>query len=582
MQTPDRVKEIPRRRQRGRLIQVGAIAVAAGILLLSHRAHHAMEQQAMATLHSSNRRVATLAAQMLHQASAHADAARHWCDTDDERPGSRMRLEAPDGRLLCGPPVVELLQRDDGAAPPAGGLAALKGAWSGMARVDGAPQLIATDVGPRGHRVAVLVPLAAVQPALAAALRPCVAAIVVLWGLLVPVSVGLVLISVRRSSRGMAERSARIQAIHDAAVNGILTVDVSGRIETLNRAAERLFGYTPEELIGENVRVLMPEPDCGRHDGYLRNYLQTGERKIIGIGREVMALRRDGTQFPADLSVSEVKLDGVHFFTGIVRDITSRKEAEAELQALNAELEQRVSDRTAELLAANRGLEAFSSSVSHDLRAPLRSIDGFSQILEEDCGAALGDEGRGYLARVRANARHMDELLSALLELSRVTRGELDQQPIDVTRLALAIGDDLRLAHPDHAVELVVPPALVGRGDRRLLRVVLENLLGNAWKFTRNAHAARVEVGLDVSGDRPEFFVTDNGAGFDMIHAERLFRPFHRLHTNEQFEGTGIGLATVYWIVQRHGGQVRAEGTPGGGSTFYFTLGRQTGDAAAS
>jgi len=249
----------------------------------------------------------------------------------------------------------------------------------------------------------------------------------------------------------------------------------------------------------------------------------------------------------------------------LVRSRFAAEQATRDLEASNNELE-----------AANRELEAFSHSVSHDLRAPLRSIDGFSQIVLEDYADKLDEEGRGYLNRVRAASQRMGALIDDLLNLSRVTRSMLRREAVDLSGVAEDIARNLKEPEPDRDVEVVVWPGLRARGDARLLRVALENLLGNAWKFTSRTEGARIEFGVErglASGNgHPVYFVRDNGAGFEMAYADKLFGAFQRLHGPEEFEGTGIGLATVQRVVRRHGGDVWAEGVVGEGAVFYFTL----------
>jgi signal transduction histidine kinase len=226
---------------------------------------------------------------------------------------------------------------------------------------------------------------------------------------------------------------------------------------------------------------------------------------------------------------------------------------------------------TEELERTNRELDAFSYSVSHDLRAPLRAIDGFSKMLEEDSGDRLSELGRHHLARVRGAVGRMSELIEDLLGLARLSRMELVREQVDVTALARRVASELAARPQSKAIDIRIEEGLTAHADRRLVTVALENLIGNAWKFTSKRDAPRIEVGRS-SDPKPVFFVRDNGAGFDMAYAQRLFTPFQRLHTEAEFEGTGIGLATVQKIVNRHGGRIRAESEPGKGATFYFTL----------
>jgi signal transduction histidine kinase len=243
-----------------------------------------------------------------------------------------------------------------------------------------------------------------------------------------------------------------------------------------------------------------------------------------------------------------------------------------QIQRQTSELEVRVAERTAKLAAVNKELEAFAYSVSHDLRAPLRSMDGFSQALLEDYANRLDAEGRDYLHRVRAASQRMGQLIDDLLTLSRITRSELRYAPVDLSALAQAIAAELEQRDSERQVEFVIAEGLVADGDARLLRVVLENLLDNAWKFTSKHASARIELSVAQIEGRTVYFVGDDGAGFDMAHTDRLFGSFQRLHTVAEFEGNGIGLATVQRIITRHGGRIWAKGKVEQGATFYFTL----------
>lgn len=246
--------------------------------------------------------------------------------------------------------------------------------------------------------------------------------------------------------------------------------------------------------------------------------------------------------------------------------------SQEELRVINAQLEARVAERTAQLAAANRELEAFSYSVAHDLRAPLRAIDGYTAGLEVDLAPLLNEDSRRDVERIRAACRRMSEQIDGLLRLSRLSRAELHRRPIDLSVLAGTVVEALRQAHPGRTVEVVIAPGLIGDADPDLIRVLLENLIGNAWKYTARTSPARIDIGREEVDGQGAFFVRDNGAGFDMAYADKLFVAFQRLHSVHEFEGNGIGLATVQRIINRHGGRIWADAAVGKGATFWFTL----------
>lgn len=248
------------------------------------------------------------------------------------------------------------------------------------------------------------------------------------------------------------------------------------------------------------------------------------------------------------------------------------EKSEKQYRELAESLEEQVEQRTQELLRINDELQAFTYSVSHDLRAPLRAVDGFSQILLEDYANALDASGREFLERIRVGVKRMAQLIQSLLDLSRVNRVELRKQPVSISDLAASVVEGLRHAEPGRNVEVKIQPNLMAEGDPNLIGIVLDNLLSNAWKFTSGKPDARIEVGAGWRDGEKEFFVRDNGAGFDPAYAHKLFKPFQRLHSQSEFEGTGIGLATAQRVVRRHGGAMRAESNSGEGAVFYFTL----------
>jgi len=296
--------------------------------------------------------------------------------------------------------------------------------------------------------------------------------------------------------------------------------------------------------------------------------------------------RKDGSLYTEEMTVTPVRAadDEITHFVAIKQDVTERLQAEADIRRLNAELEEKVQQRTGELQAVNKELEAFCYSVAHDLRAPLRSIDGFSQAVMQDYGPKLDAEGKRYLEFVRNGCQQMGHLIEDLLKLSRVTRTPMRHDPVNFTELAQKITSDLQRFTPERAVQFRIDDGLTTVGDTHLLEAALRNLIENAWKFTAQRAEAVIEIGVLAKQNgaafhtTPVFFVRDNGVGFDMAHADKLFAPFQRLHSMAEYPGTGIGLATVQRILQRHGGRIWAEAAVDRGATLFFTL-NETGQS---
>ncbi|AOV18425.1 hypothetical protein BJI67_04585 [Acidihalobacter aeolianus] len=535
--------------------------------------------------------------------------------------------------------------------------------------------------------------LAAIVAQAARGLDTVFSAGAVLWVLL-----GLVLgyYSYRRRASEITLRAseARFRGLLESAPDAFVIVDAQGCIAMVNSQALSWFGYAREELIGQPIEILVPERYRDGHPAHRNQYLKSPVLRPIGEGKELFARRKDGSEFPVEISLGligstsdqlvigivrdvsvrkhaeearraaqqryrelvdnlpigvyrktpgkqghfgevnptmvdmleagsaealgaihvvdmyvdpadevrfhedverqgavrgrEVRLktlkgrvfhaaisaamrrapDGQTIFDGTVEDISERKESEEHIAQLNATLSQ----RAAELEAINRELEAFSYSVSHDLRAPLRAIDGFSRILLDDYGERLDEKGQDRLKRIRAASQRMAQLIDDLLKLSRVTRTELQHETVDLTALAEEVVGELCRSEPEREVSCTLAPGMNAEGDSRLLRVLLENLLGNAWKYTGKSPAASVEMGMSEEHGVRTYFIRDNGAGFDMAYADKLFGAFQRLHDARDFPGTGIGLATVQRIVHKHGGRVWAESEVDRGATFYFTL----------
>jgi PAS domain S-box-containing protein len=371
-------------------------------------------------------------------------------------------------------------------------------------------------------------------------------------------------ISVRK---GAEETLARLAAIVESSNDAILSKSLDGIIQSWNQGAERIYGYSAKEAVGQSIAILAPP---GGEDG-IRDILERigkGERVEY---HETPRMRKDGRRIEVSLTISPVK-DSTGKVVGastIGRDITDQKRAEAEIKALNNTLRERMAD----VDTTNKELEAFTYSVSHDLRAPLRHVDGFSKLLLEEHQAELSPEAQGYVAIIRDSVLQMGMLIDDLLNLTRVGRTQLSMQVTGLNSLAEEVRADLTRANPDRMIEWKVETLPFVDCDPALMKQVFVNLLSNAVKFTRPRKSAVIEVGTVLQDGHPLVFVRDNGVGFSMKYVNKLFGVFQRLHRAEDFEGTGVGLATVQRIIRKHGGRVWAEAGLDKGATFYFTLG---------
>lgn len=377
----------------------------------------------------------------------------------------------------------------------------------------------------------------------------------------------------KEAELALAEQETQYRAVIETAADGFWMLDEQGHILVTNDAYVRRSGYSRKELLTMCISDL--------DDQESQEEIYAHIEKVRCYGSDLFETRhrtKNGEIWPVEVNASHWATAAGERYFGFLRDIGERKLAEEEIRSLNADLERRVFERTTELTVANRELDSFAYAVSHDLRAPLRAMSGFSQALQEDYGAQLQGEAKVYLDQINFASCKMNELIDGLLELSRSTRGELKYDAVDLSALAERLLAELAQAEPERQLTVAIESGLQMHGDARMIEVVIRNLLSNAWKYTVHTEQPSISV---YAGEREGgrcFCVADNGAGFDMAHANRLFQPFQRLHRQEEFPGIGIGLATVQRIVQRHGGRIEVRGEPGKGAVFCFTLSERPAD----
>jgi PAS domain S-box-containing protein len=378
---------------------------------------------------------------------------------------------------------------------------------------------------------------------------------------------------IEKQTLELSESEERLRAVLNSAMTAVIAMDTQGKIIDWNSRAEKMFGWPKEEAIHQDLAGLIIPPHLrDRHRSGLRRYLTTGEAPVFNTLLEMEALHRNGTIFPVELSISPLKANDVQTFCGFITDITERKRNEERIQLFNQQLEQMVRERTEELESVNKELESFSYSVSHDLRAPLRAIHGYMNIFADEYSNQFDAEAKRLTSIVMNNTQKMGRLIDDLLAFSQLGRKELIRTQTSMTQMVLSICDEQKRLENGRSIEFVVqelPYALV---DTVTMRQVWINLISNAVKYTKNRERAIIEIGSDERKDEQMYYIKDNGAGFDMLYYDKLFGVFQRLHSQKEFEGTGVGLAIVQRIVSRHGGTVWAEARPNEGATFYFTL----------
>ena len=364
--------------------------------------------------------------------------------------------------------------------------------------------------------------------------------------------------------------------LFEAAKDGILILDVdTGRINDVNPFLIKLLGFSRTEMVGKTVGELSPFKDIESNKVMLTRLQKDGYVRYENLPLET----RDGRHVAVEFVSNVYEAGDCNVIQCNIRDITKRKNAEDETKRFNAELEQRVAERTAQLQAANDEMEAFSYSVSHDLRAPLRHIMGFVALLQQEAGPLLTGKIPQHLATISQSAKLMGELIDDLLAFSRIRRSEMKKTDVNLNALVQDALDDFKAETKERKIVWNIHKLPRVRADRALLRMVLVNLISNAVKFTGARAEAKIEIGCVPGSDRETvIFIRDNGAGFDPHYADKLFGVFQRLHSQDEFEGTGIGLANVQRIIHRHGGRTWAEGVIDGGATFYFSIPKQNND----
>jgi len=371
--------------------------------------------------------------------------------------------------------------------------------------------------------------------------------------------------ALRTAQRDLEESRDRYADLYDFAPVGYFTFKHRGVVESVNLTGASLLGVERKKLLNRGFGRFVAEEDLSRWNHHLTDVQRNSQKQTC----ELLLKREDASSFYARVESIRVDLSsGTPVVRSIVSDITERKRTEEEIQRLNDDLRA----RNEKLEFANKELESFIYSVAHDLRGPLRHIHGFADVVMKNIADKLNERDKGYLSRIHDGAEKMSRLIDDLLNLSRISRQEIQKREVNISAVAASIITALREAHPGKSVEVDIKEGLAVFADPGLIEVVLSNLIGNAWKFTRKTEHACIELGTIEQNGKIIYYVRDNGAGFNQEYAGKMFWPFHRLHSETEFEGTGIGLAIVDRIIRRHGGKVWAEGTEGKGATIYFSL----------